>query len=423
MAFEFKLPDIGEGVVEGEIVKWKVAEGETIKLDQPMVEVMTDKATVEIPAPRGGLVTRIMVAEGKICAVGQVMIVIEESGVAKAGHGSGNGKQAEAPAHMSTQLAANVPDKPVSSGGLQVVQARPSSSGKRVLATPATRRLAREMGVDLGAVRATGKGGRVTSDDVKSHGSQPAQAGRSAYAPQSIAVGGAEERVPMRGLRKAIAANMARSKATAAHFTYVEEVDMTDLVALRTRTKEKAAARGLKLSYLPFFIKAAIHGLKKWPSLNSSLDEVTQEIVYKKFYHLGIATQGPQGLSVGVVRDADKRSIFDLSKEIERLAEAIRSGKPAREDVTGSTFTISSLGQIGGVLATPIINFPESAIMGVHKIAEKPAVVGGQIVIRQLMNLSISVDHRIADGYDGAMFLQEVKSLLEDPTLMFMEMV
>jgi pyruvate dehydrogenase E2 component (dihydrolipoamide acetyltransferase) len=321
---------------------------------------------------------------------------------------------------MSTQLAANVPDKPVSTGGLQVVQARPA--GKRVLATPATRRLARELGVDLGAVRATGKNGRVTSDDVKSHGSQPAQA-RSAYAPLSIAVGGDEERVPMRGLRKAIAANMARSKATAAHFTYVEEVDMTDLVALRTRTKEKAAARGIKLSYLPFFIKAAIHGLKKWPSLNASLDETTQEIVYQKYYHLGIATQGPQGLSVGVVRDADKRSIFDLGKEIERIAEAIRGGKPAREDVTGSSFTISSLGQLGGVLATPIINFPEVAIVGVHKIEEKPAVRNGQIVIRHLMNLSISVDHRLADGWDGAMFLQDVKSLLEDPTTMFMEMV
>jgi pyruvate dehydrogenase E2 component (dihydrolipoamide acetyltransferase) len=224
-------------------------------------------------------------------------------------------------------------------------------------------------------------------------------------------------------MRKAIAANMTRSKFTATHFTYVEEVDVTELVALRTRAKEKAAERGVKLSYLPFIIRAAIAGLKKWPAINCSLDEVKQEIVYKKYYHLGIATQGPQGLLVGVVRDADRRSIFDLSKEIERLATAIREGKATREELTGSTFTISSLGQLGGVLATPIINFPESAVMGVHKISERPAVVNGQIVARHLMNLSISTDHRIADGYDAAMFLQEVKTYLEDPTLMFMEMV
>jgi len=229
--------------------------------------------------------------------------------------------------------------------------------------------------------------------------------------------------VPFRGLRKTIAANLSRSKLTAAHFTYVEEIDVTELVALRARTKDKAAERGVKLSYLPFIMKAALNGLKKWPSLNSSLDEQTQEIVHKKYYHLGMATQGPQGLVVGVIRDADKKSIFELSKEIERLSTAIRDGKAAREELVGSTFTISSLGQLGGVLATPIINFPEAAIMGVHKIAEKPAVRDGQIVIRQLMNLSVSVDHRIADGYDGAMFLQEVKTYLEDPTLMFMEMV
>jgi pyruvate dehydrogenase E2 component (dihydrolipoamide acetyltransferase) len=302
-----------------------------------------------------------------------------------------------------------------------------SSTTGRVLATPSTRRLARQLGVDLRAVTPTGRNGRVTSDDVRGQGSKPAAApapaAREAHAPISIAPGGAEERHPFRGMRKAIAANLSRSKQTAAHFTYVEEVDVTELVALRGRAKERAAERGVKLSYLPFIIKAVVAGLKKHPSINSSLDEASQEIVWKKYYHLGIATQGPQGLSVGVLRDADKRSIFDLSREIERIAEAIRSGKATREELTGSTFTISSLGQLGGVLATPIINFPESAIMGVHKIAEKPAVRGGQIVIRQLMNLSISVDHRIADGYDGAMFLQEVKTYLEDPTLMFMEMV
>jgi pyruvate dehydrogenase E2 component (dihydrolipoamide acetyltransferase) len=224
-------------------------------------------------------------------------------------------------------------------------------------------------------------------------------------------------------MRKRIAESMARSVHTAAHFTYVEEIDMTELVAVRERAKARAAERGVKLNYLPFIVKAVVSGLKKWPQLNASLDEATQELVRKKYYHVGIAAQGPHGLVVSVVRDADRRSIFDLSREIDRLGEAVRDNTATREDLTGSTFTISSLGKLGGVLATPIINFPEVAILGVHKIEERPAVRHGQIVIRHLMNLSISVDHRLADGWDGAMFVQEVKSLLEDPTTMFMEMV
>jgi len=300
----------------------------------------------------------------------------------------------------------------------------------RVLATPATRRLARQLGVELGRVPATGKHGRVTTDDVKNYGSNGGGGGGTAMvqarAPISIpkpTLGYEEERIPLRGMRKRIAESMARSVHTAAHFTYVEEIDMTELVAVRERAKSRAADRGVKLHYLPFIIKAVVSGLKKWPALNASLDEATQEIVRKKYYHIGIAAQGPQGLVVTVIRDADMRSIFDLSREIDRLGEAVRTGTATREELSGSTFTISSLGKLGGVLATPIINFPEVAIVGVHKIEERPAVRNGQIVARHLMNLSISVDHRLADGWDGAMFLQDVKSLLEDPTTMFMEMV
>jgi pyruvate dehydrogenase E2 component (dihydrolipoamide acetyltransferase) len=305
-----------------------------------------------------------------------------------------------------------------------------------VLATPATRRLARQLGVEIGRVMPTGKHGRVTTDDVRgyhsngggapsaSHGSAPVTA-RSAPqpAPISIARAGEEERIPLRGMRKKIAESMARAVHTAAHFTYVEEVDMTELVAVRERAKVRAAERGVKLTYLPFILKAVVSGLKKWPQLNASLDEATQEIVRKKYYHIGVAAQGPHGLAVSVVREADHRSIFDVAREIDRLGEAVRNGSATRDDLVGSTFTISSLGKLGGVLATPIINFPEVAILGVHKIEERPAVRHGQIVARHLMNLSISVDHRLADGWDGAMFLQEVKALLEDPTAMFMEMV
>ena len=427
MAFDFYMPDIGEGVVEGEIVAWKVKVGDKVKLDQPLVEVMTDKATVELPSPRAGTVKQINFKDGDICPVGKVLVVIEEEGGAAASPSNGNGHghahgtpaaheapRAHVPQHTPSAMSA-------SGGGIQVVDA--TAERARVLATPATRRLARQMGVEIGRVPPTGKHGRVTTEDVKNFREAPAGARQPAPAPISIAKGGDEERIPLRGIRKKIAESMSRSVHTAAHFTYVEEIDMTELVTVRERAKSRAAERGVKLNYLPFIVKACVSGLKKWPQLNASLDEATQEIVRKKYYHIGIAAQGPQGLAVSVVRDADKRSIFDLSKEIERLGEAVRSSTATREELTGSTFTISSLGKLGGVLATPIINFPEVAVVGVHKIEEKPAVRGGQIVIRHLMNLSISVDHRLADGWDGAMFLQDVKSLLEDPTTMFMEMV
>ena len=421
MAFEFHLPDIGEGVVEGEIVGWRVKVGDKVKLDQPLVEIMTDKATVEIPSPRAGTVSKINFKEGEICPVGKVLVVIDEEGGAAA-----QPEPAKKPAsHGHTaplpQMAA--PVRAAGTGTIEVVDV--SHERARVLATPATRRLARQLGVEIGRVPATGKHGRVTTDDVKKF-KEPAPRGGSsqpAHPPIAIAKGGDEERIPLRGMRKRIAETMSRSVNTAAHFTYVEEIDMTELVAVRDRAKARAAERGVKLNYLPFIVKAVVSGLKKWPQLNASLDEATQEIVRKHYYHIGIAAQGPQGLAVSVVRDADHRSIFDLSREIDRLGEAVRTGTATRDELLGSTFTISSLGKLGGVLATPIINFPEVAILGVHKIEERPAVRNGQIVARHLMNLSISVDHRLADGWDGAMFLQDVKSLLEDPTTMFMEMV
>ena len=409
MAFEFYMPDIGEGVVEGEIVAWRVKEGDKVALDQPIVEVMTDKATVELPSPRAGTIAKINYKDGEICPVGKVLVVIDEI----------NGKPAAA-AKAAPPAAIHVAAAPA----IAVVDA--TADRARVLATPATRRLARQLGIEIGRITPTGKHGRVTSDDVK--GFQPAALVKSAPAPAPLSIahpklGYEEERIPLRGMRKRIADSMARSVHTAAHFTYVEEIDMTELVAVRERAKPRAAERGVKLNYLPFIVKAVVSGLRKWPQLNASLDEATQEIVRKKYYHVGIAAQGPHGLVVTVVRDADLRSIFDISREIDRLAEAVRTNTATRDELSGSTFTISSLGKLGGVLATPIINFPEVAILGVHKIELRPAVRDGQIVARHLMNLSISVDHRLADGWDGAMFLQDVKSLLEDPTTMFMEMV
>ena len=414
MAFDFYMPDIGEGVVEGEIVGWKVKVGDTVKLDQPLVEVMTDKATVELPSPRAGVITKINFKDGDICPVGKVLVVIEEAG------GAAVSKPTPPPHHAPPPVQA----RPSANGGgaqIQVVDA--TESRARVLATPATRKLARQLGVEIGRVPATGKHGRVTTEDVKQfEGNGGAMVRHQPpVASAKSALGYAEERVPLRGMRKKIAEAMSRSVHTAAHFTYVEEIDMTELVAVRDRAKSRAAERGVKLNYLPFIVKAIVSGLKKWPMLNASLDEATQEIVLKKYYNIGIAAQGPHGLVVTTVRDADLRSIFDISREIERLAEAVKSNTATRDDLTGSTFTVSSLGKLGGVLATPIINFPEVAILGVHQMKQKPVVKAGQIVIGDVMLLSLSFDHRIIDGHIGAAFAYEVIGYLQEPYRLMLE--
>jgi pyruvate dehydrogenase E2 component (dihydrolipoamide acetyltransferase) len=301
-------------------------------------------------------------------------------------------------------------------------------SASEVLATPATRKLARDLGVDLTAISGSGPAGRITSDDVHAaHGGAGASAGNGRRAADAVArppkgvAAGPDVRVPFRGLRKRIAENMIRSKHQAAHFTYVEEVDCTQLVGLR----EKANARlgGLKLSYLPFIVKATVDALRKFPQLNATLDEKSGEIVQRREYHIGVAAQTEDGLLVPVVRHADRRSIVELAREIDRLAAATKAGKATREELSGSTFTITSLGLLGGLLATPIINYPEVAILGVHKIAKRPAVLEDKIVIRDMMNLSISVDHRLVDGYDAARFVAEVKDSLESPGLLFLESV
>ena len=443
MALEFRLPDIGEGVVEGEIVRWLTAEGDTLREDQPMVEVMTDKATVEIPTPRAGRVAQIMVPAGKVCAVGQVMIVIDTDGTLGQQKATDHAA-ASAPA-TPVSVAIGAPQAVAATAPVQVLSAA-EAQGRKVLATPATRQLARNLSVEIRTLVGTGPGGRVTRDDVRRASSdksaaKPAPAAplaaapaapvappavpvisRPAAPPVTVAVNAEDERLPFRGLRKKIAENMLRAKLSAAHFTYVEECDVTELVLLRKRAQKRAQERGVKLSFLPFLIKAVVSGLKKYPIVNSTLDEQREEVVLRKSYHIGVAAATDSGLIVPVLRNADRLSLFQIAAEMEPLAERARTGKASRDELTGSTFTISSLGKLGGVLATPIINFPEVAILGVHKIKETPVVRDGQIVIRQIMNLSISLDHRIVDGYEGALFLQHVVSLLEDPTLMFMEL-
>jgi pyruvate dehydrogenase E2 component (dihydrolipoamide acetyltransferase) len=421
MALEFRLPDIGEGVVEGEIIKWLVNEGDTLREDQPMVEVMTDKATVEIPSPKAGRVAKLMVPAGQLCAVGQVMVVIETAG--------------SAAAHAAPAAPAVSQVAPASAPAAVVTAVAPAGKGGKVLATPATRQLARNLGIDLCTVGGTGPNGRITKEDVRAVVERKSAPAPVAAAPAPTPVAAAlppppafvastgDERISFRGIRKKIADNMLRSKQSAAHFTYVEECDVTELVALRARAKKRASERGIKLSFLPFIIKAVVSGLKKYPILNATLDTQRDEIVLRKNYHIGIAAASEQGLIVPVLKNADQLSLFQIAGNLDPLAERARTGKASRDELTGSTFTISSLGALGGVLATPIINFPEVAILGVHKIREVPAVRNGQIVVRSVMNLSISLDHRIVDGYEGAQFMQHVVGLLEDPTLMFMELV
>jgi pyruvate dehydrogenase E2 component (dihydrolipoamide acetyltransferase) len=398
-------------MVEAEIVRWFVQEGDSIQEDQPMVELMTDKANVVIPSPRKGVVLKRFGREGEVVKVGSVLVVIGEPG--------------EVPVAAETGVEAAVPASATQEVSAPTPGVGPVVPPGRVLATPATRRLARELGVDLRQVPPTGPHGRVTKEDVLRF----AEAQRAPAAPAPpppveapVVPVGPEERIPLRGLRRVIARRMVQSKRTAPHFTYVEEVDMTELVRWREQMKPIAEAQGVRLTYLPFIIKAVVIGLKRFPVINASLDEEKEEIVLKKYYHIGIAVQTDQGLTVPVIHDADKRSLLDLAREVERLSKAAREGRLALHEVRGSTFTITSLGKLGGLLATPIINYPEVAILGVHKIEPRPVVRNGEIVVRSMMNVSLSFDHRVVDGAVGAEFTQVVREHLENPHLLFLQM-
>ena len=408
MAREFKLPDIGEGVHEGEVVKWFVKEGDPIRENDPVVEVMTDKVTVQISSPVTGKVLQLRAKEGEVVKVGTTLVVFGEAGET---------------APTMTPAAAARPTVAPSAPARSAPPPPPPSSGE-ALAAPAVRRLAKELNVNLGALRGSGPQGRITEDDVRKGAQTPAMTPKPATsaaataAPVTPARGG-EERIPIHGLRKRIFEKMAKSNVTAAHFTYVEEVDMSQLVHLRDHLKEVAERKGLKLTFLPFFIKSILGALKEFPTLNSSVDDERSEIVLKKYYNIGIATATDEGLTVTVVHDADKKDLWGLAKELERLSNAAREKRLALEDVLGSTFTITSLGKEGGIFATPIINWPEVAILGVHRIEKRPVVRNDQIVIRDMMYLSCSFDHRVVDGHVGAAFVQSVRNTLEHPALLF----
>src|SRR5437879_614921 len=409
MAREFKRPDIGEGVHEGEVVKWFVREGDPIKENDPVVEVMTDKVTVQIPSPVTGKVLQLRAKEGEVVKVGATLVVFGEAG-----------EMASSKPGPAPRPTAHSPGPPPVAPPPAPMAAPPGS--REPLAAPAVRRLAKELNVNLAAIRGSGPQGRLTEDDVRKAAHGPVRTTVAAPPPVAAAASsGVEQRIPIHGLRKRIFEKMAKSNVTAAHFTYVEEVDMTQLVHLRDHLKPTADRKGVKLTFLPFFVKAILAALVEFPTLNASVDDERGEIVVKGYYNIGMATATDEGITVTVVHDADKKGLWDLAKEIERLAAAARDKKLSLQEVQGSTFTITSLGKEGGIFATPIINWPEVAILGIHKIEKRPVVRDDQIAIREMMYMSCSFDHRVVDGHVGAAFVQAVRNYLEHPATIFAE--
>jgi pyruvate dehydrogenase E2 component (dihydrolipoamide acetyltransferase) len=420
-AYQFKLPDVGEGIHEGEIVKLFVKPGDKIEEFDPFCEIQTDKAVVEIPSPVTGTVKEVRVAEGEIALVDSVIALIDAEGeVAEEETAVDETTQVE----ESPQVTPAKEEKPAA-----------MEQKKKVLAMPSTRKLARELGVDITKVTGTGQNGRITADDVRQFAEGGAAKAAEAdevklltettpNAPvvTSVQEQGKEERKPLRGIRRTIAKRMVESRRTAAHVTIMDEADATELVALRQWAKPIAQERNTKLTYLPFIMKAAIAALRQYPTLNASIDDEKQEIVLKNYYHIGMATATDNGLMVPVLRDADRKSIFDLADEIADKAARGREMKLDASELKGSTFTITNIGSYGAQYFTPIINLPEIAILGVGTIKEKPVVYQGEIVARPQLFLSLSFDHRLVDGDIAAQFLSQVKRFIESPNLLMMEM-
>ncbi|HXW66462.1 MAG TPA: dihydrolipoamide acetyltransferase family protein [Thermoplasmata archaeon] len=426
MAFEFRLPDIGEGVAEGEVVQWFVKEGDSIAEDAPLVSVLTDKANVEIPSPRAGRIARLHAQVGEKVKVGGLLVTIEEAPGASPRASPAAGPS---PAH-AVAAGARAPTP--------ATTAAAATAGTSVAASPYLRRLALERGIDLSQIRGSGPGGRIVEADLAGAtgvaAAGPVPTALAATPPPSASpappatpmpadLPDVAQRIPIRGMRRAISEHMTEASHRPAPFTYVEEIDVTELILLRDRMAKHIERDGVQLRYLPFIVKAVIAGLRAHPTLNATMDDARGELVVRSAYHIGIATAAPDGLIVPVVRNADQKSLAQLAREIQDLGERGRAGKLARAELTGSTFTITSLGALGGVLATPILNYPEVGILGVHKIRRRPIYrADGSLGPADLMNLSLTLDHRVLDGITGAEFLQTVRAGLEDPHQLFADM-
>jgi pyruvate dehydrogenase E2 component (dihydrolipoamide acetyltransferase) len=418
MPFEFKFPDIGEGLTEGEIVKWLVKEGDSIKEGQPLVEVETDKALAEIPSPRTGVVLKILGKEKEIIKVGQIIVVIGEKGEAVAAPPPSRPKSVGVVGELE-----EAPEEAPAVRAKPVVE-KPALVSEHALATPAVRALAKELGVDVSKVAGTGPEGRVLEKDVRQAVEakvKPAELEKKPAKVKKYDFYGYVDRIPLRGVRRSIAKAMVKSKYTAPHVTTMDEADVTELWALRSKEKAKAEKRGIKLTILPFIIKAVIAGLVEHPYLNATLDDENEEVILKKYYNIGVAVDTPEGLMVPVVKNAKDKSIFQLAEELTQLSEKAKNRTIDLADLKGGSFTISNYGAVGGLQGTPIINHPEVAILGVGKIKELPVVRDGKIEIRKIIFLSLSFDHRVVDGAEAVRFLNTVIEHLEDPNLILLE--
>jgi pyruvate dehydrogenase E2 component (dihydrolipoyllysine-residue acetyltransferase) len=400
MAKEFRFPDVGEGITEGEIVRWLVKEGDEVRVDETLAEIETDKAVVEMPSPYAGTVLKLHFKEKDVIKVGQTLVTIGEKGE----------KLAEAaPAAAAAQGAA-----PVALTGAAALAPPPVRPGE-VLATPGVRALAKELGVDISAVRGTGPAGRVTEADVRSFQALPPEKKLAVKVKAKYDLYGTLERVPLHGIRRSTAKKMRESLDHAAHVTHCDEADAGPLEALRAKMKPEVEAAGAKLTYLPFIVKALVEALKLHPAFNATLDEAENEIVLKKYYNIGIAVDVPDGLIVPVVKFADQKSIAELAAEIQDLAKRARDRTLDLAELKGGTFSITNVGAIGGDFATPIINYPEVAILATMKIADRARVVAGAVVVRRTLPLCLAFDHRVVDGAEAARFTRDLIRFLEAP--------
>lgn len=419
--FEYKLPELGEGIHEGEIVKWLIQSGDKIEEDQIILEVQNDKAVVEVPSPVSGTVKDIIVSEGTVSVVGDTLVTIEVEGEARNKGEHNSTEQGEMKKKQEKQE--NNEKEPLEK--IVAAQNVVPAPNIKVLATPSVRKFAREQGIMIAEVPATGPHGRIIRDDVKGFVS-----GDTGERPQGKAVqdatevpeaGSREERVPLKGIRKIIAQAMVKSVYTAPHVTLMDEVEVTKLVEFRNQSKPLAEKKGIKLTYLAFIVKALVAGLREFPTLNASLDDEKEEVVYKHYFNIGIATDTENGLLVPVIEDADRKSIWMIADEIRDLATRGKEGKLSSNELKGSTMTITNIGSAGGMFFTPVINYPEVAILGTGKINEKPMVRNGEVVVAPIMTLSLSFDHRIIDGATAQYFVNYIKELLEDPRLLILE--
>lgn len=444
MSFEFKLPDIGEGIHEGEIVKWFVKPGDKVEEDDVLCEVQNDKAVVEIPSPVAGTVEELLVDEGTVAVVGDTLIKFDAPGYEdlqfKGGEEEKKEEKAEEKTEGQVQATAEQGQDVKKEASPEAAEEKSDAEvnpNKRVIAMPSVRKYARENGVEIRQVSGSGKNGRVVKEDIDaflSGDSKPASTQEEAKteenaqaseskpsAPKAPEGEYPETREKMSGMRKAIAKAMVNSKHTAPHVTLMDEIDVTKLWAHRKKFKEVAAEKGVKLTFLPYIVKALTSALREYPVLNTSIDDATSEIVQKHYYNIGIAADTDKGLLVPVVKNADRKSMFSISNEINELAGKARDGKLSGDEMKGASCTITNIGSAGGQWFTPVINHPEVAILGVGRIAEKPVVKNGEIVAAPVLALSLSFDHRMIDGATAQHALNHIKRLLNDPELLLME--